>query len=247
MAQLVIGAMTAKERFMPVMLVPTASDILREINTDIQRIKATGSRMSSSKMYDRPDYGFEVTQKNSSTAEIDYHKKTDNNGKAINPITKQVANNIVNEIDQTLKSAKPKTPDYQLDIPVQKVVIEVQSRELALNYGTGTKTFFIVFELENIDNTDGIAADKAMSFFESRSLFEQGFKTRIPVLKQIIHEDDYSYGKDSHESLYEWDKTNINTDPLVPSDSGVITTQLPENIGFSSEFRQTEEEYWEML
>lgn len=246
MSQFERGDSRKEEYHIPVLLLPNARDILTEFNSSIQRIVASGSRMSKDTVEENQDYGFQINQNYSSSVSLNYNKHRNTDGEVTNPLTKEAIESINNKIHQGLASAKPgRNKNITYDVPVSRLIVEIDNDMIRGKYDAPVdETFFFDFHLESAENLGGNFRDKIEPLFEERNLTEQGFNWRVPVLRQVIPLTGYDFEGENHSPVFAWDPTNGNTVPMQRSTSQLISGALPNNIGYHKEVELTEEEYW---
>jgi len=245
---------SSKNYHIPVLLLPNTRDILNEFNDSIERIAASGSRRSTDTMTKNADYGFQVDESYTSTVSLDYTREVNTSGDVLNPITKQKAKRINKEIHQSLKTAKKAQNNITYDIPVSRLIVEVEDDSndtLYYKYGDEenvnyNETFFFDFQLNNIEQFSNNIKDIIKPMFEERDLPSQGFNWRIPVLRQIIPKQGFDFTGDDHQPVFSWEPNNVNTKPLTNSSSQKIVGMLPQNISHSKKVEKGSEDYWEI-
>lgn len=240
-----------KDYHIPVLLLPNTRDILNEFNSSIERVVASGSRSSTNTMTKNDDYGFQVDESHSSTVSLDYTRNVDSNGQVINPITDKKAEKINKEIHRSLKIVKKDRKNITYDIPISRLIIEIDDDDDVLYYKYGDEdsvqygeSFFFDFELCNISKFSGNIKEIVEPMFKKRNLPKQGFNWRIPVLKKIIPKQGFDFVGENHQPVFSWDPDNVNTKPLTVTSSQKITGILPKKIRHSKKVEKDSENYW---
>lgn len=237
---------SGEEYHIPVLLLPNTRDILNGFGESIQRISASGSRMSKDTIEKNENYGFQVDNNFSSSVSLDYNRHRNTDGEITNPLTQERINNINNKIHQSLSSAKPQeSGDITHDIPITRLIVEVDSKILRVKYDTHkNELFYFDFQLENTENLGGDFKEMIKPLFEERNLPEQGFNWRVPVLRQIIPNQGFDFGGNNHNPAFSWDPQNTNTMPLKITTSQEVAGMLPDKLGYNKGVEMMNNDYW---
>lgn len=235
-----------EQYYIPLLKLPNARDLLNEFGESIQRVVASGSRIDKNTVQKNEKYGFNVEQNYSTNVNLEYVRHKNTQGKVKNPLTQSKIDNINEAIHTSLKETKPNTnQNITYDIPVKRLIIEVDDELLQMKYDTHPdEVFYFDFQLEKTEDLSGNFKSEIEPMFDERNLSSQGFQWRIPVLQQIIPNQGFDVGGDNHDALFSWNPKNTQTVPLQKTTSQKMMGMLPQNIGAHKKVEQVNNEYW---
>jgi len=232
--------------YIPLLKLPNARDLLNEFGESIQRIVASGSRIDQNTVQKNEEYGFSVDQNYSTNVNLEYVRHRNTEGNITNPLTQNKIDNINEAIHTSLKETKPdRNQNITYDIPVTRLIIEVDDEVLQMKYDTHPDEFFYLdFQLEKAEDLKRNFKEQIEPMFDERNLLSQGFNWRIPVLRQIIPNRGFDVGGDNHEALFSWNPKNAETIPVRKTTSQAIMGLLPNEIGTQKRVRRVNNDYW---
>lgn len=238
---------TVETYYTPTLLLPNARDILNAFGGSIERISARGSRSSKDTVEEDENYGFAINQDFNGSVSLEYTKERNLDGEVENPLTDEKVDYFNNRIHQSLKQIKPdeNRNGITYDIPVSRLIIEVQNEDLVWKFGgPENASFYFDFKPIDVSNFNSEFKDIIEPLFNERNLTDQGFNWRILFVHQIIPESGFDFSGNSHSPVYSWDPQNINTEPMDNKTSQRIAGMLPKEISHNKDVKIMEDEYW---
>lgn len=175
---------------LPVFTIPSTRQILKEYNEQIVEMGGGGSSMEANELSPMPDYGIDGEEVVTTKIDVNYQKEWDVDSKgntyAVNEISPSKAFDICRELDVNLQKESTKGDD--MDVPLERVVIEVEDEILQSDIGTKTPNFFL--EFTSVPITDDDKRDKYYrDDFEKFDLLNLNFNFRALALKSITSEE----------------------------------------------------------
>jgi hypothetical protein len=224
---------------LPIFTVPSTRELLNRYNTQIIELKSVGSRMQNNDLNSIDGYGYSGEEVIQTKVTIDYEKEWEGHNQPVNEITEREAYEICRELDVHLK--KPNKNNIDVDIPVERVVIEVEDRMLQGDLASDTPHFFL--EYVSVPVRDS-SKDSFEKHFKKRNLLEQGFEFRVLALKSVSSEKRW-FSKEP-ANLYWGGLEDVNLPYDSTVSSHIKTTHMDDEISEVKDLEKVTEEKFKL-